>query len=250
MTDSILELEQVALNAWAPFQQIFFDGWVLRFADGYTKRANSANLCMPSEADPAALTEYVEAQHRARGQPPIFRIIDHTLARRVDEYLAERNYAILDRTLVMTCRIEDFRFQENSAQIRTLDADTWLAHYAALTEVHTAPRAHRQILQNIIPSHWFATVEIGDSTVACGLGVLDRGYCGFFDIITARAARRQGYAKQLLAGLVKYAKENGAHTLYLQVVERNMPARQLYQKLGFTDAYSYWYRVPSSSVQH
>lgn len=250
MTDSMLELEQVALNAWAPFQQIFFDGWVLRFANGYTKRANSANLCAPIETDPAALADYVETQYRGRNQMPIFRIIEHPLARRVDEYLAQRNYAMLDRTHVMTCPVQDFRGQEIDVQIHTLDEDAWLTHYTALTEVQTAPRAHRQILQNIIPTHWFATVEARDSTVACGLGILDRGYFGFFDIITARAARRQGYATRLLAGLVKYAKENGAHTLYLQVVERNMPARQLYQKLGFTDAYSYWYRVPSSSVEH
>ena len=243
MTDPFLQLEQVALNAWAPFQQIFFDGWVLRFADGYTKRANSANLCAPIETNPAALTEYVEAQYRARNQPPIFRIIDHPRARDVDEFLARRNYAILDRTLVMTCPLEQFHFQENRVQIRALDADTWLAHYTELTEIKSAPAAHRRILQNIVPTHWFAILEVGHLAAACGVGVLDRGYFGFFDIITARAARRQGHATQLLRGLAKCAQQNGAHTLYLQVVATNAPARQLYQKLGFTEAYTYWYRV-------
>ena len=36
-------LEEVAMNAWPSLQQMLFDGWIVRLAQGYTKRANSVN---------------------------------------------------------------------------------------------------------------------------------------------------------------------------------------------------------------
>ena len=36
-------LEELSLNALPSLENIFLDGWVVRFANGYTKRANSVN---------------------------------------------------------------------------------------------------------------------------------------------------------------------------------------------------------------
>jgi GNAT superfamily N-acetyltransferase len=44
--------------------------------------------------------------------------------------------------------------------------------------------------------------------------------------------------------MLGWAQENGARHAYLGVVELNSPARRLYDKLGFREAYRYWYRVP------
>ncbi|RRN74187.1 hypothetical protein EI200_02485 [Peribacillus simplex] len=37
------KLEELLMNALAALQTQIYDGWVIRFADGYTKRANSIN---------------------------------------------------------------------------------------------------------------------------------------------------------------------------------------------------------------
>ena len=36
-----IHLEELAMNAWPAIQTYLYDGWIVRFANGYTKRANS-----------------------------------------------------------------------------------------------------------------------------------------------------------------------------------------------------------------
>jgi hypothetical protein len=36
-------IEELTLNHWPSLQTLLYDGWVLRFAEGHTKRANSVN---------------------------------------------------------------------------------------------------------------------------------------------------------------------------------------------------------------
>ena len=44
--------------------------------------------------------------------------------------------------------------------------------------------------------------------------------------------------------MLGWAKSQGAKQSYLQVMKNNGPALVMYSKLGYQDAYGYWYRVP------
>ena len=44
-------LEELALNAWTSIQTVVYDGWLIRFSNGYTKRANSVNPIYESTGD-------------------------------------------------------------------------------------------------------------------------------------------------------------------------------------------------------
>jgi N-acetylglutamate synthase len=67
-------LEEVALNAWPALQQMLFDGWLLRFARGYTKRANSINALYDSRLDVATKIAACEHAYTAQGLTPVFRL--------------------------------------------------------------------------------------------------------------------------------------------------------------------------------
>jgi GNAT superfamily N-acetyltransferase len=103
------------------------------------------------------------------------------------------------------------------------------------------------MLNNIIPARCFVALRQDDrqdsETVAVGLSVVERGYLGFFDIVTAAHMRNQGLGTQLMLHLLQWGCANGAQRAYLQVMRNNAPALRMYGKLGFKEIYRYWYRI-------
>ena len=122
--------------------------------------------------------------------------------------------------------------------------DAWFAAFCAMGG---ADRRHhgtmRQLLGLIAPETRFAALWLDGRIAACGLGVLQAGHIGLFDIAVAPELRRRGYGQRLVEGLLAWGKGAGAHTAYLQVMLNNAPALRLYEKVGFREIYQYWYRV-------
>ena len=80
-------VEETCLNAWPALRQVLLDGWVLRFSDGLTRRANSANPLRADCKRTDALILACEALYRRQLLPTIFRvpsIIDPDLGERLD----------------------------------------------------------------------------------------------------------------------------------------------------------------------
>ena len=91
------QVEETCRNAWPALRQVLLDGWVLRFSDGLTRRANSANP-LPADFNRAdALIPACEALYRRQLLPTIFRvpsIIDPDLEwtfRKQDSFSLSRN---------------------------------------------------------------------------------------------------------------------------------------------------------------
>jgi ribosomal protein S18 acetylase RimI-like enzyme len=101
----------------------------------------------------------------------------------------------------------------------------------------------QRMLDNLIPLKGCATLYHEGQVVAVGLGVVDQGYIGLFDIVTAPELRRKGFGRRVVLALLNWGKENGATQAYLQVVPTNMPAINLYAGLGFREVYEYRYRT-------
>jgi GNAT superfamily N-acetyltransferase len=242
-----VRLEEVALNAWPALRQLLCDGWVLRFADGYTKRANSANPLYPSRTPLDEQIAWCERCYAEQRQPAIFRLTSCLAPPALDATLERHGLQLLDPSLVMTRDLRDPLPQP--AGTLTLhfeeDANTWLDLYDRLSgQASARHNTHHAILQAIQSRRYLCCAVVDDQVVGCGLAVLENQYVGLFDIVIEQQQRGQGYGTKMVAAMLDWARGQGAAWAYLQVVAANAPARHVYEKLGFREAYRYWYRVP------
>jgi hypothetical protein len=107
-------LEEVAMNAWPALQQMLFDSWIVRFAQGYTKRANFVNPLFESHLDVVGKIAACERLFAAKDLPTVFRLTPFVLPPQLDEVLAQRSYGVIDQTLVMHLDIQQARIQGTS----------------------------------------------------------------------------------------------------------------------------------------
>ncbi|MCH9670372.1 MAG: GNAT family N-acetyltransferase [Gammaproteobacteria bacterium] len=253
MNTAMRRIEESSLNAWPALHQSIFDGWVLRYSFGYTKRANSANPLYEGALGLDAKIVHCEEYFATRGQPSIFRLTPFAPPE-LDAALAERGYREVDHTRVMQFSLDApddesaHRLARATGPTRVAINDVplgdWLNAFCqcqgAVLEQH---ETHHKMLSSIQGDALFATSSVDDEPVACALGVVEHGFVGLFDFITSSAYRRQGHSTALMRALLQRARALGAHTGYLQVVANNRPAVAAYEKLGFADAYTYWYRI-------
>ena len=60
MTGKIKLYEELAANAHVALNLMQYDGWLLRFSEGHTCRANSVSVIYPSSIDLEEKVEYCE----------------------------------------------------------------------------------------------------------------------------------------------------------------------------------------------
>ncbi|MBS0525776.1 MAG: GNAT family N-acetyltransferase [Proteobacteria bacterium] len=242
--DDIRALEARAFRAWPALETRSAQGWVQRFASGYTKRANSINALDPRNALTHEMKSVLEAPYRARGLPPIWRLTPLAPAG-TDDRLANAGYRRIDESLVQRAILDDRFVLDPEVRIAPAPSDAWLAGFATLSPVAPAHRATMtRMLQSIEAPVGFARVEDQGEPIAFALGVVDGDHVGLFDVLVAPPARRRGLARRLTRSIGAWGREHGARFAYLQVVAANAAALPLYADLGFETVYSYAYRVP------
>lgn len=252
-TPKILMLEQLSYRALPALYTRFYDGWLLRFSGGYTRRANSVNPIFPSKQQPdedqdiQARIDLCEALYTVKHMPVHFKMTAAAHPPELDALLARRGYRQAPSTGVWVFDLNEYTAQAltpaDGLLIRPHLTDEWLHDLCFMDESAYLHRdTLRQMLTHIIPPTAFASLRLKNKTVAIGMAVLDAGYLGLFNIITAPKQRRRGYATQIINSLMAWGQQQGADHAYLQVMDENGPARQLYNKLGFYEVYKYWYR--------
>ena len=178
--------------------------------------------------------------------PAIFRLTSFQKNADLDGLLEERGYGVIDPTLVLSLDLDDSAELEPPAAGPVLyGLDAWLDAYYAISKLPKEQRGdHGAILRGIKGKRILAVVEDGKEPADCGMGVLENGLCGVFDMVTDPGKRNMGLGTRVLSGLLQRARDGGALLAYLQVMRTNAPARHLYEKFGFREIYHYWYRVP------
>jgi ribosomal protein S18 acetylase RimI-like enzyme len=243
MENTIRLYEELSMNAHPALQQQLYDGWVLRFAGGYTGRANSVTPLYPASLEAGEKVAVCESLYHSRGLRTLFKLTE--AAGSLDEMLAARGYGVITPTLLMTVTLQPMDINPG-IRLETGLSPSWREASFSLREWGERDRAIASVILSSIPGLTItASLEENGEVAAIGRAVLERGYVGLYDILTTPAHRGRGLGGQICTALLETARQRGAASAYLQVVEDNAPARALYKGLGYKAQYRYWYRAES-----
>ncbi|CAD5373383.1 Acetyltransferase, GNAT family protein [Rubrivivax sp. A210] len=259
MVDETLlsRIEDAGLNASAPPQQRWLDGWLLRFSPGKAKRARCVNAVAIGRLPLADKLRLAGDVFREAGLPMVVRITRFTQPAGLDGQLAAQGFAMLDDTRVMVCPA--LPAAADHAQPLAPPAGTHWARLAAASyaaevgALRGSPPEQRlahaeRLAHSPVAYQGWAIRRDGDGSVlACGQFAREAELVGLYDIYTRESERGRGLARLLCRQLLALAAAEGAAVGYLQVDADNEAARRIYRGLGFADAYAYHYRQAPDS---
>jgi N-acetylglutamate synthase len=255
MTISIPDLEQRAALGWRAPEEERLGDWLLRAADGFTGRTNSALATGHPGGPLDQAARAVQDWYQARGLPAMIAIpypVGRPQAIAADRFLAECGWGVRPGiATVMTARAEQVaRFDGPvpagapvpvEVEMDQEPSEEWLALYHYRGEPSLPPIA-RQVLTSA-PWQAFASIRDRGETIAIGRVAVAAGWAGLTAIEVAPGYRRRGLATVVTAALAGQAAAHGAGHVYLQVEDDNEPARLLYRRIGFAAHHDYHYRV-------
>ncbi len=239
-------IEELSNNAWPSLKTMVYDGWLLKFAGGYTRRSNSIIPLYDSEIVFEEKLVNCEKIYSSMGLSTIFKIVDKLCPSGLDELLSEKGYEAQAHTSVQLMDLKKYECKEGiDLLVRDQPEDEWFANMQRISASKSDSdiKMEKLILGNIVPEKYFVELQLHGEAVACGLGVLEDGCIGICDIMVAGEHRGKGYGRYIVEGLMSLGKNKGANWAYLQVMLDNPIALKLYESLGFKEIYKYWYRA-------
>ena len=266
MAISIAALEAAAADGWRGTEEAALGGWLLRAADGFTGRANSALAVGDPGLPLAAAIGKVSEWYQARGLPAMIAVA-YPLGRprdsEVDRLLEDRGWLVRPApATVMTAAAGAIARTAGAiprpagiarpagAIARTAGGlpvsmdgkpdDNWLAlyHYRG----QQPPPVVRRLLMSA-PWQAFGSVREAGQTLAVGRVAVAGDWAGLTAVEVHPGHRRRGLATAITAALAAEAAARGVTGIYLQVEDSNAAARALYHRVGFTDHHGYHYRI-------
>jgi ribosomal protein S18 acetylase RimI-like enzyme len=243
----VRRLEELTLNAWPGLKRVVRDGWVASLARGFTGRANSVVPLDRGTSDVLAKVEFFEALYASHGLPATFKLTDVSEPAALAPLLSARGYRESRRASVQVVHGLPDGVEDDAAAAIEARPEPWPAWIEAVVSARSLPAGDAATLLAILdaialPCRYVASLDSA-GVAACGLGVLEDGWVGLYDITTRPDARRRGHAARVVQSTLAWARDNGASAAYLQVMIDNAPAQALYAKLGFSEAYRYAYRT-------
>jgi len=241
-------VEDAGLNASAPPQQRWLDGWLVRYLPGKARRARCINAVAAGRLPVADKLVMAAQVYREACLPMIFRLTPFTQPPGLDAELAQLGHGVVDRTQVMI-RSDLSRLVQRPLPDGTHWARLHGAQFAEVVgELRGSPVEHRvshalRLLHSPVQYDGFAIRRDADGAVlACGQFAREADLVGLYDVFTHPSARGTGLAGLLCERMLSISSLQGAKTAYLQVEAGNEPALSVYRRLGFVVAYGYHYR--------
>lgn len=241
----IRKIEELSMSAWPSLHTKLYDGWVLRFSDGYTRRANSVNPIYESTISLDEKIDFCEKEYGLRNLPTVFKLTAESKPDGIDVRLAERGYVRDNETSLRILDLSQYvRHESQDIIIEEKFSDDWLEAFFCCSNIsdEQVQLTARRILDNILGPVIYISKQVEGKIVGCGYGSIERDYIGIFDIVVDKDFRGNGYGREIMNGILGVALKRNVKTAYLQVSGGNIPAEKLYDKIGFKEVYRYWYR--------
>ena len=243
----VVALELAANEAWPAPVQYRLGGWILRAADNWTGRANSALAVGDPDRTLDDAIDAVVEWYGGRGQPALINA-PLPLAAPVNSALDARGWTARPLTLVQTAPLKALLGDAEERDLPAVElADAPSDDWFAMVAEHKGklPEAAKRVL-TAVPETVFVRVH----DVAGGLVAVARGtvtgparWHGISLLQTAPEHRRRGLARHVVRAMAQWAAQRGATRAYLQVEEGNTDAIALYRRLGFSTHHTYLTRV-------
>jgi N-acetylglutamate synthase len=248
----MLELERMAAAHWRGTEEEWLGEWLLRAADGFTGRANSAlPLGDPGLPLEAAL-DYVTGWYRARGLPAVMAVplplpADDAPAAGLDAELTVRGWATRPGpafVMVADLPLAAAGGGLPAGAVVAADAepdDGWIAayHYRGTDR---QPPVLRRVLTSA-EEQAFISIRTESGVLAIARLSLAGGWAGITAVEVDPAHRRAGLGLAITAAACAEAVARGVRRVFLQVAVDNAGARALYERCGFRYSHRYEYRV-------
>lgn len=240
-------VEDAGLNASAPAQQLWLDGWLVRLSPGKAKRSRCINALAAGRRPLQERLAAAQSMFDSAGLEMVVRITPFTEPAGLDGDLAALGLQRFDCTCVLVGTLAEMHLQPGLAQDLSLQPAAPAEFATIVGDLRGSPRAQRQaqvqrLLHSPVPYEGWVLRRRSD-VLACGQTAREGALVGLYDVFTAPEVRNRGLATALCAELLRRAQAAGATCAYLQVDAGNAPALQVYRRLGFTDGYSYHYRA-------
>ena len=140
---AVRRLEELAFRGWPTLEAQDRAGWRLRFAGGYTKRANSINALGRNAQTDLSTLEKLEAAYRERGQAPVWRL-SPLAPPTMDNILAARGYRTIERSLLQVCPLHAGFTAAPEVRIHAEPMPAWLEAFCLHSPVRPE---HRDVMR-------------------------------------------------------------------------------------------------------
>jgi len=241
----IVELEQIAANAWVAQETERLGGWLLRANAGVTRRANSVLPLGPPVIPLDEAIEKVIDFYKERNLTPRFQMAETSKPPELDRDLSDRGFSVGLQVEMHTVAINHITKREPLIDVHVSNdvTDSWMSVYEESSGYDASTMETRKALMKRTPLHKaFALAKIDREPAGVGFAVVEGKWLGLFNIAVHPSMRGRGVAVAVNIALANWGHQRGARSAYLQVESENLPALKLYEKLGFQHVYTYWYR--------
>ena len=249
----LARVEDAGINASAPRQQRWVDGWLVRLSPGKAKRARCIQPVAPGRLGIDDKLALCLPLYAAADLHPYVRITPFAQPPGLEAHLAGLGMASVDDSWVMTVASlnafdalgESGAPADGGPRFETVDGAAfaeWVGDARGSSRDEKIAHADR-LCHAAVPHHAVLARDPSGAVVCGGQVVVEGRLAGLYDVFTAAGARGRGHAERCCRHLLGRARRLGASAGYLQVDAAYGPARSLYRRLGFRDAYPYHYRM-------